>query len=316
MNEKVSVIIPVYKVEKYLDRCVESVVNQTYKNLEIILVDDGSPDNCPQMCEVWANKDARIKAIHKENAGLGMARNSGLETATGEYLMFVDSDDYLSENAVEVLYERMAVDGSDMAVGKHVDVYDDGRINDSFCRWMEDEIVTSKDVFLAIEKHYYPVSACGKLYKKEVFDNCFFPRLMCGEDLWTFPQVVNKCNLISVVNKDLYYYYQRADSIVHQRNYVRRRDEIEANLNFASFLLHKEYYSAAAKWFERTVHFLCELQNSKEARKLISKYFSQHECKMIYVLLPLKAKVKWHSLYVPGAYSVISIIRRTRGITQ
>ena len=136
----VSVIIPVYKVEKYLDRCVESIVNQTYKNLEIILVDDGSPDNCPRICDAWAEKDDRIKVIHKENAGMGMARNSGLETATGEYLMFVDSDDYLSENAVEVLYERMVVDGSDMAVGKHADVYDDGTINDTFCRWMENSL--------------------------------------------------------------------------------------------------------------------------------------------------------------------------------
>ena len=95
MEKKISIIIPVYKVEKYLDKCVESVVNQTYKNLEIILVDDGSPDNCPKMCDEWAEKDKRIKVIHKENGGLSDARNFGIEKATGDYLMFLDSDDYL-----------------------------------------------------------------------------------------------------------------------------------------------------------------------------------------------------------------------------
>ena len=181
---------------------------------------------------------------------------------------------------------------------------------------MEDRTATVEEVFGAIEKHYYSVSAWGKLYKKDVMDDIVFPQLTCGEDLWIFPNIVSKCSFISIVNENVYFYYQRADSIVHQKNYVRRRDEIEANLNFASFLLHKEYYSAAAKWFERTVHFLCELQNSKEARELILKYFSRHECKKIYVVLPLKAKVKWHSLYVPGAYSVINIIRKASGIIQ
>ena len=94
----ISVIVPVYKVEKYLDRCVESIVNQTYKNLEIILVDDGSPDNCPAMCDAWAKKDSRIKVIHKENGGLSDARNAGMRLASGEYICFVDSDDWMDRN--------------------------------------------------------------------------------------------------------------------------------------------------------------------------------------------------------------------------
>ena len=96
----VTVVIPVYNVEAYLDRCVQSVVNQTYKNLEIILIDDGSPDNCPAMCDAWAQKDKRIKVVHKENAGLGYARNTGIEHATGEYICFFDSDDYVAPTLV------------------------------------------------------------------------------------------------------------------------------------------------------------------------------------------------------------------------
>lgn len=104
MTPKVSIIVPVYNTQKYLDRCVESLVNQTLKDIEIILVDDGSPDQCPQMCEEWAKKDSRIKVIHKKNGGLGFARNSGLEEAAGEYVAFVDSDDFLLLDTYDTLY--------------------------------------------------------------------------------------------------------------------------------------------------------------------------------------------------------------------
>ena len=103
MGELISVIIPIYNVEAYLDECIASVIAQTYSNLEIILVDDGSPDNCPQMCDEWAAKDSRIRVIHKENGGLSDARNAGIDIATGEYIAFVDSDDWI----VPEMYEKM-----------------------------------------------------------------------------------------------------------------------------------------------------------------------------------------------------------------
>ena len=105
----ISVIVPVYNVEKYLDNCVESIVNQTYKDLEIILVDDGSPDNCPAMCDEWAKKDSRIRVIHKENGGVSSARNIGLDNVTGEYIGFVDSDDYLESNMYELLLQLIVI---------------------------------------------------------------------------------------------------------------------------------------------------------------------------------------------------------------
>src|SRR5574344_1424030 len=103
-NPKVSIIVPIYNVEKYLDRCMESLLNQTLKDIEIIMVDDGSPDNCPKMCDEYAKRDKRVKVIHKKNGGLGYARNSGLDIATGEYVAFVDSDDYVDVNMYETLY--------------------------------------------------------------------------------------------------------------------------------------------------------------------------------------------------------------------
>ena len=107
--ELISIIVPVYKVEKYLDKCVESIVEQTYKNLEIILVDDGSPDNCSAMCDEWAQKDSRIKVIHKENGGLSSARNAGLDACTGEYIYFLDSDDYIADNCIETLFYKSII---------------------------------------------------------------------------------------------------------------------------------------------------------------------------------------------------------------
>lgn len=112
----VSVILPIYNVEKYLNRCVKSIVNQSYKNLEIILVDDGSPDNCPTLCEDWAKRDSRIKVVHKENAGLGYARNTGIENATGDYICFFDSDDYIALDAIEKAYSLAAKEKSDIVV--------------------------------------------------------------------------------------------------------------------------------------------------------------------------------------------------------
>ena len=113
--ELISIVVPVYKVEPYLDKCISSIVNQTYKNLEIILVDDGSPDNCPAMCDAWAEKDNRIRVIHKPNGGLSDARNAGMYVATGELMAFVDSDDWIAPDMYEQLYRRLTEDGSDIA---------------------------------------------------------------------------------------------------------------------------------------------------------------------------------------------------------
>ena len=116
MNQqpKVSIVVPIYNVESYLERCIQTLLNQTLKDIEIILIDDGSPDHCPQICNEYAQKDSRIKVIHKKNAGLGYARNSGLEIARGKYLAFVDSDDYVEANMYEILYNKIKDSNSDV----------------------------------------------------------------------------------------------------------------------------------------------------------------------------------------------------------
>lgn len=125
MDKCISVIVPVYKVEKYLDRCIESIVAQTYKNIEIIIVDDGSPDKCPQICDAWKSKDSRIQVIHKKNGGLSSARNMGIHMATGEYILFVDSDDCIVSDACEKLYAY--ANGVDLVVAEAT-IYENGKI--------------------------------------------------------------------------------------------------------------------------------------------------------------------------------------------
>ena len=121
----ISIIVPVYKVEKYLDKCVQSIVDQTYQNLEIILVDDGSPDNCGAMCDVWAKKDSRIKVIHKENGGLSDARNAGIKAASGEYIFLLDGDDYILKNAIELMYKGVTENNADIAICNYKKVTSD-----------------------------------------------------------------------------------------------------------------------------------------------------------------------------------------------
>ena len=116
-KNRISVIVPIYNVEKYLDRCINSILNQSFKDIELILVDDGSPDNCPVICDNYEKKDSRIKVIHKKNEGLGLARNSGLQIATGKYVYFVDSDDYLDDNCLQILYETIENEKSDICFG-------------------------------------------------------------------------------------------------------------------------------------------------------------------------------------------------------
>lgn len=144
MNPKVSIIVPIFNVEMYLDRCIQSLLNQTLKDVEIVLVDDESPDRCPQMCDEYAKKDARIKVIHKKNGGLGLARNSGLEVATGEYVTFLDSDDYVELDTYEALYKEAVSKNLDVCYFKHRRFTDGGKYID---------VVTDKNSYYFTDKH-------------------------------------------------------------------------------------------------------------------------------------------------------------------
>ena len=209
----ISVIIPVYKVEKYLERCVASVVGQTYKNLEIILVDDGSPDNSGAMCDEYAKKDDRIKVIHKKNGGLSDARNAGLEIMSGSYVGFVDSDDYIATEFFERLYSALKKNDADISMCGVIKIFDDGT--------SERENAFDEDTCFSGEKGFetyildekIPSYACTKLFKASVFDGMRFPVGVYYEDLALFYKIFDRVGRYVCVKDDLYYYCLRKDSI-------------------------------------------------------------------------------------------------------
>ena len=301
MEHLISVIIPVYKVEQYLHRCVDSVLQQTYQNLEIILVDDGSPDTCGAICDQYTLQDARIKVIHKANAGLGEARNSGMEIATGDYFFFLDSDDFIPLDAIACLYERILQDNSDMAVGRFTLYYDDGSTDDSGTRWMKNAVYTGEQIIEQMKEDQQLVpSAWGKLYKKELFQEIRYPKVACGEDLWVFPMLAAKCGLISVSDRIVCYYYQRATSIMNVYNERAQIDNLKTHLHVTRFLLQYGAFASALKWHAITLLRAFMVRDAKAARKL---YCQSLDAKTNRKLLRQQSKgtiLLWVSMFVPS----------------
>lgn len=236
MNILISVIIPIYNVEEYLDRCISSVINQTYENLEIILIDDGSPDNCPQMCDNWAEKDPRIKVIHKKNGGLSAARNAGIEAATGAYIGFIDSDDYVAPDFYERMHSALFKENADLAICNYCSVTENGKVigkKNKYPPTMIEKLNSeqSHDKLNNPGEWGYYVTAWNKLYKRELFDTIRFPEGKINEDNFIAHEVFFRCKQIVILGAVLYYYVQRADSIMSSKVSVRNLDDIEAFCN-------------------------------------------------------------------------------------
>lgn len=215
MKGLVSVIVPIYNVEKYLKRCVESICSQTYKNLEIILVDDGSPDNCPRICEELAKVDERIKVIHKKNGGLSDARNCGLDNCSGKYVCFVDSDDCIEKDYVEHMLTIAEDTDADMVISSFKYLYEDGSTKD-FDFEFEKKYLGPKECMELLTRDYKlpVVVAWSKLYKREIFSELRFKKGIIHEDEEICHKIISLINKISLTNKCLYLYFQRNDSIM------------------------------------------------------------------------------------------------------
>lgn len=213
----VSVIIPIYKVEPYLRRCLDSIVSQTYTNLEIILVDDGSPDNCPQICDEYAANDKRIVVIHKENGGLSDARNAGLDICKGDYVSFVDSDDWVDEKYVEILLKLVISSKADIAIGENDQINGvDNKLQQNF----KIQEYTSKESLhhLFTQNHMAFITSWGKIYRKDLFFNLFFPTGKYHEDEFTTYILYYRSKKIVYTNDILYYYFRRSNSITGARH--------------------------------------------------------------------------------------------------
>lgn len=231
MEPLVSVVIPIYNVEKYLDRCVSSVVNQTYRNLEIILVDDGSPDNCPAMCDAWAERDSRIRVIHKKNNGQGMARNSGMDIATGKYIFFFDSDDYVAYETVSLCVSSAEKQNADVVMFGFCHVFSDGTLKkvklDVKQNLFSGESV--REVVLPGLFTYdmgYGGSACGKMFRLKLLrdEGIRFAseRVIISEDSYFSLEVFNIAQVVFLLPENLYYYYKRDGSFSNTYRWDRQ----------------------------------------------------------------------------------------------
>ena len=237
--ETISVIIPVYNIENYVRACIESVCAQTYKDLEIILVDDGSSDNSGAICDEYAKKDARIRVIHKQNGGLSAARNDGIEAAKGKYLAFVDGDDYVEPEMYERLYKALMENDAEMSICSFRYVGGMEERNDKI--EIRDEVLTGQEILL--KKRMSPrawgwVYAWNKLYKRELFETLRYPVGMAHEDDYVAQDLFWDIKRVVSISYRGYNYVQRATSITNTYR-ANRLDEVDSKLNRAAFYEQK-----------------------------------------------------------------------------
>lgn len=297
-NPLISVIVPVYKVEQYLDRCVSSLVNQIYTNIEIILVDDGSPDNSPAICDGWSEKDSRIKVIHKPNGGLSDARNCAVKVSSGEFICFVDSDDYVSADYVEYLLRIMREHDCDISCAAFRTVYDGA---ETFENQPEDEVLCLDNVAASkafLTTHYMQmVTAWGKLFPAELVRAYPFPVGLKHEDEAVTYKMYYSSAKTALGRREIYAYYQNSGSITHNRDDKSQMDALKAIEEQAEFyeaagcpeltaiaaervLIHLITLAALGEEVYR--RYLKEKRAAKYLKKVRPKYRALYYCYMLF----------------------------------
>lgn len=224
---KISIIVPVYNVEKYLEKCIDSILNQTFTDLEILLIDDGSKDKSGEICDRYAKKDDRIRVIHKDNGGLSSARNCGIEHASSPYLGFVDSDDYIKKDMYEVLYDEIQKDNFDIAMCDLFHCYEDKIVKSDK---KEEKLILNSEqaIKMVMEAKKTSVTAVNKLYKKEIFDSIRYPEGKLSEDAFVIVEILMKAKKIVFTSRQEYYYVHRKNSITTSKFKEKDLNVIEA----------------------------------------------------------------------------------------
>ena len=238
MGEKISVIVPVYNVEQYLERCVDSIINQTYTNLEIILVNDGSTDNSGKLCDELAKKDERIRVIHKENGGLSDARNRGIDEAESDLVGFIDSDDYIDSDMYEVLLKNLNDTDANLSMCALYDVYNntpEAQVTNKET-W---ELSSEQAIKMVMEAKILSVTAVNKLYRKSLFSDLKFEVGKIAEDAFIMIKLLDKCEKIVATNEKKYYYVHRENSITTQKFSTKFLNVIEAYEQNSNIILEK-----------------------------------------------------------------------------
>ncbi len=310
---EISIIVPVYKVEKYLDRCIGSILAQTYTDFELILVDDGSPDSCPAMCDAWAEKDARIRVVHKENGGLSSARNAGLDLMKGNYVTFIDSDDAVHPQMLEILLSTAIENDSQITFSDFESFFSDGLPQSARDRIENPETISystenniSRDLFVN-----FPNSAWMKLYSKSVFQKLRFKEGLIYEDLHLKPYILLEPSVKKITHciASLYYYYKnpKTPSII-QSNFSEEKMFSAIYNSYDHYLLYKnneisELVFIAA--YQLTLNFVIssiQTYKNKSLRRTFRKYYRQYFFKILFLpskYLSIKNKIIFASTVLP-----------------
>lgn len=243
----ISIIVPIYNVERFLPRCIDSLINQTYRDMEIILVDDGSTDNCPSIVDEYAKKDDRIVSIHQANGGLSAARNTGLDCAKGEFILFVDSDDFVSEYYVEKLVTAQKANDADIVICNYICV-DENRAeihNDNYTYYARDDIFDGIEGLRLFENRSYRTFfdvVWNKLYRKSLFAELRFPEgISVIEDISVAPVLYHRAEKISVIKDKLYFYTFRSDSLAHTKRTVEEDVRLREPMMEDRLSLYKDW---------------------------------------------------------------------------
>lgn len=242
MKPLISVVIAAYKIEKYLGECIESIQKQTYENLEIIVVNDGSPDRCHDIAAEYAENDKRVIVLDKENGGLSDARNAGIAIAKGEYIVIIDGDDWIEPDMIESLYDKLVQENADLCIC-NIQVVDDNKnpIELSANAAIKNEVLNKQEMYERIVKapNWFYVVAWNKLYKKSIFDDVKYKKGKIHEDELAIHHIVDKCERVATIDKKLYNYVQRNNSITHNGYRIQQLDIVEAFADRTDYFINK-----------------------------------------------------------------------------
>ena len=313
----ISVIVPVYRVEKYLERCVKSILSQTYKNLEVILVDDGSPDQCPAICDAWAEKDARVKVIHQENKGLSGARNAGIDAASGEYLAFVDSDDYVSPHFIEELYQLLQDTGCAIGQCRFSYVKGDGLVEEgdsAFCIYRGESLM--EQLYGPEEKATCFVVAWNKLYRAELFKETGirYPEGRIHEDEATTYRLFHEAKKLAFLDRALYGYYTENGGSITSVFSAKRLQWLTAHEERIAFFKKNGYEKLLPAAYRKlcdaciTFYFRCteQVKDAEELKKELRKRLEAYRADGAawIAALPLKTRMGYELFSMsPGLYA-------------
>lgn len=296
----VSVIVPIYNVEDYLPKCIDSIICQTYKNIEIILVDDGSPDSCGQICENYKKKDSRIKVIHKENGGLSDARNAGICHAKGSYYVFIDSDDYIHERMIETLVEGVVSTGADIAVCSFKNVKEDeiidihSRINTGSYKLISEDI--DRLSYFYGDKYTEFTVAWNKIYPASFFKEIKYPKGKIHEDEFTTYKLLELAKKIAYIDVPLYYYVSRSSSIMGEEFSLKRLHRLDAISERMDHYLSLGKYD----WYEKNlflyrifyVRYYKAVQKQKMDIDILKEYFKTYKKSVLKNILKTNISIK------------------------